>query len=382
MGTRVGERGQATVESAIVMPLMVFVVLGIVQMSMIQHARIMTEYSAFCAARAGIVWNAEPSVMESAALIALMPTYDELMDEHGLADPGQFLRRIAERALNYQINRRLTRFVGETLSAAAAAGVTNALGDSDRGVVEVQVLHPTRGDVQYEGNSQLGQWLDDAIGGLDLPGGLGANDIPGMGPLQDALRYRAYEVDFDDVRSGGARNANRLTVRVQYLYTMRVPFANWVIHHAWLAQEAGQQLYGAVWNPQTQEGATGFAEDETELTYEFMRQRLGDRDGGILRDMAAVGSEGVYMIPLYATYTMRMQSNPYLNSLPNEDAMDRLNRLGDDIAEDAQRDIDGLGDRFMREAQDWAEDGLHDAMDEAEDAAHDAVDDFFGGGGR
>ncbi|MBI2895102.1 MAG: pilus assembly protein [Deltaproteobacteria bacterium] len=368
------QAGQATVESAIVLPLMVFVVLGIVQMSMVQHARIMTEYAAFCSARAGIVWNAEPSVMESAAMIALMPTYDELLDESGLLDPGRLLQRIADRALRYQINRRLTRFAGETLSAAAAAAVTEALGDDERQVVEVEVLNPTRSDIQYEGNSQLGQWLEDAEDEAGF-------EIPGLGGLEDALRYRAYEVDFDDVRSSGARNATRLTVRVQYLYMMRVPFANWVIHHAWLAQRAGQELYGAIWNPQrARPGATGFSADDSELTYEFIRQRLGDRDGGLLRDVAAIGDAGVYMIPLYATYTMRMQSNPYLNSVPDDGAIDRLEDLGDRIAEDAQEDIRDLED----DVRDEALGAVGDALEEAGEAAGRALggDDEQGGGGR
>ena len=58
------------VESAIVMPLMVFIILGVIQLSMIQHARIMTEYAAYNAARAGIVWNGDPWVMENAAIIS------------------------------------------------------------------------------------------------------------------------------------------------------------------------------------------------------------------------------------------------------------------------------------------------------------------------
>ncbi|RMG18026.1 MAG: pilus assembly protein, partial [Deltaproteobacteria bacterium] len=69
------ERGQVIVEQAIILPVMVFLILGIVQLAMIQHARICTEYAAFNAARAGIVYNGDPDMMERAAFLSLMPTY-------------------------------------------------------------------------------------------------------------------------------------------------------------------------------------------------------------------------------------------------------------------------------------------------------------------
>jgi hypothetical protein len=68
------QRGQAMVESAIVFPILIFTVLGIIQLTLVHQARIMLEYAAFSAARAGAVWNADPAVMESAAVFALLPT--------------------------------------------------------------------------------------------------------------------------------------------------------------------------------------------------------------------------------------------------------------------------------------------------------------------
>src|SRR6478609_3734281 len=68
------ESGQAAVESALVMPLMVFLCLGLIQLTMIEHARIMTDYAAFNAARAGIVWNGNNERMHDAAIFSLLPT--------------------------------------------------------------------------------------------------------------------------------------------------------------------------------------------------------------------------------------------------------------------------------------------------------------------
>src|SRR5690349_11007130 len=73
-GEHRADSGQAAVESAIVMPLMVFLSLGLIQLTMVQHAKLMTEYAAFQAARAGIVWNGNNERMHDAAIVALLPT--------------------------------------------------------------------------------------------------------------------------------------------------------------------------------------------------------------------------------------------------------------------------------------------------------------------
>jgi hypothetical protein len=56
------------------MPLMVFFALGLVQLTMLQQAKLFTEYAAYQAARAGIVWNGSNERMHDAALLALAPT--------------------------------------------------------------------------------------------------------------------------------------------------------------------------------------------------------------------------------------------------------------------------------------------------------------------
>ena len=68
------ESGHALLESALVMPLMIFFVLGLVQFTTIQHAKILTEYAAFNAARAGIVWNGSHQRMQDAAALSLLST--------------------------------------------------------------------------------------------------------------------------------------------------------------------------------------------------------------------------------------------------------------------------------------------------------------------
>src|SRR5215213_5204064 len=68
------QQGQVTLEAALVMPLMVFFVLGLIQLTSMQHAKILTEYAAYNAARAGIVWNGNNERMRDAAIVSLLPT--------------------------------------------------------------------------------------------------------------------------------------------------------------------------------------------------------------------------------------------------------------------------------------------------------------------
>jgi len=73
MTRRRRQRGQMAVETAIVMPLFVFLVLGIIQLSLMHQARSVTKYAAFRAARAGSMENANRQRMEQAAWDVLRP---------------------------------------------------------------------------------------------------------------------------------------------------------------------------------------------------------------------------------------------------------------------------------------------------------------------
>ncbi|MBL8950496.1 MAG: pilus assembly protein, partial [Myxococcaceae bacterium] len=83
---RRAERGQTAIEAALVMPLMVFLTLGILQLTMLQQARLMTEYATYQAARAGIVWNGSNERMHDAAVMALLPTMGNTENASKLAE--------------------------------------------------------------------------------------------------------------------------------------------------------------------------------------------------------------------------------------------------------------------------------------------------------
>jgi hypothetical protein len=71
---REGQRGQAAVETALVLPMMVFLLLGILQMSLAHQARLLNEYAAFKVARAASVYRLSCGPMVRAALMALIPS--------------------------------------------------------------------------------------------------------------------------------------------------------------------------------------------------------------------------------------------------------------------------------------------------------------------
>src|SRR5512140_1047122 len=79
---RKGEQGQAVVEAALILPAMISLLLLTIQLTQLQQARIMVEYAAFAAARAGIVMNGNngssngyDGPMHDAAVIAVLPTF-------------------------------------------------------------------------------------------------------------------------------------------------------------------------------------------------------------------------------------------------------------------------------------------------------------------
>lgn len=73
---RVGDRqsGQAAVEAALVLPLVVFAVVGTLQLFMLLQARVAAEYAVFRAVRAGSLSHGDCKAMTHAALVTLLPT--------------------------------------------------------------------------------------------------------------------------------------------------------------------------------------------------------------------------------------------------------------------------------------------------------------------
>lgn len=74
------QRGQAGVEAALVIPLCLFLILGILQLILLQQARLMTDYAAYRTARGGALAHARCNEMVNSALAALLPTQAAVRD--------------------------------------------------------------------------------------------------------------------------------------------------------------------------------------------------------------------------------------------------------------------------------------------------------------
>jgi hypothetical protein len=219
-----GESGHAAIEAALILPALVGLILCAIQIAQIEQARLLTEYAAFNAARAGVVHDGDngkkgtDGPMRDAAALSVLPGFGRT---DGLAALGKAWAEfeLADRA--FQI-----------------AGLP---------LVQVTVLNPHRADFP-----RFGQHLD------------------------------GQELDFDDVRPEVV-DATLLSIRVRYLYELRVPFAGRLVHRLWLARRA---LAGKP-------------------------EKNGPPDDLPLAALAVAARQGRCFLPVDAFYTMRMQSNPF-----------------------------------------------------------------------
>ncbi|HZI16018.1 MAG TPA: TadE family protein [Myxococcus sp.] len=303
-GTSRRQSGQAAVEAAMIMPLTVFMTLGIIQLTMIQHAKLMTEYAAYQAARAGIVWNGNNERMHDAAIIALLPTISDTSNvvELGKTFALHALYDGAMRSLNFGGGR-----VPRTVN-----------GSNLFGLIRVDTINPayfTPIDTIWKLRTGY-DWQE-----LDFDG---ADAFPEVPTLENHIR-RFFNLPEPDDSELVFRKATRLTIRLRYWYQMRVPFANWIIFTSWFASNAGVAIRGAIdrgtLDPRanmmssgnlTALGAASVRGIQHEKGYDSvypleMAVLWGLATGSIPLVSDLVGKR--YFIPLTATYTMRMQSN-------------------------------------------------------------------------
>ena len=258
--TRASESGQAVVEAAIILPAMIFLLLCTIQLAQLQQARIMVEYAAFAAARAGVVLNADngssngrsDGKMHEAAVLAILPTF-------GRTDS---LPAIAKTLVTFKAHEAILQRFG-------------------LGQVRVYVFGPTDGDFDTYGKHLNGK-----------------------------------EIDFDDVRPAVAP-LTLLSLQVRYLFEMRVPFANKMIQTLWLASKLG--MAGGLrswrgWDLTAPKANSQKGPDAVALARIMALGHTvpdGTPEGISLTGLSIAGRAGKYYLPVEAWYTMRMQSNLY-----------------------------------------------------------------------
>ena len=240
------ERGQAAVETAIVMPLMVFLVLAIIQFNLMWQAKLLTKYAAFQAVRAGSLHNGKRWPMQKAALAVVLPT---IGDRTGLgavqptSDAGAFT----------------TKYLG----VAATPVLNNMLPGVP--IIDLKICSPTSGSIRAADK-------------------LGADEIDIDDPIASSLggTGSGSQTDVHNFRRG------RLSIQVVYNYRMPIPFANQVIHRIWMGQELTSTLRLKPDSPLP-------AIPNSNLTQ--------------FPIIAGAAMAGTYIIPIRSEYSMRMQSN-------------------------------------------------------------------------
>jgi hypothetical protein len=254
-----GESGQAVVEAAIVLPAVIFLLLCTIQLTQLQQARIMVEYAAFAAARAGIVMNGNngsskgvsDGPMHDAAVLAVLPTF-------GRADSFA------------ELGKTLVRF-------KAQDAILRPLGLSQ---IRVFVWNPV-----VPAFARYGQHLNGT------------------------------ELDFDDARPEVAPET-LLSLQVRYLYEMRVPFANKMIQTIWMASKLGSAGLRSWrgWDLTSPRLGTQKGPDAVGISRALSAGRTvhdGTPEGISETGLLIAGTQRRYFLPVEAWYTMRMQSNPY-----------------------------------------------------------------------
>ncbi|HLK99523.1 MAG TPA: TadE/TadG family type IV pilus assembly protein [Myxococcaceae bacterium] len=252
--------GQVAVEAALVMPLFVFLILGILQLGLTAQARVMAKYAAYRAARVGAMHHADPKAIQAAAIFHLLPV---LVGGSDVILP--------------------TGDVGEVVSKFGRHNLAdNQLANVEQ--VKTVICGPVAGEFTDGGGQRSLRRAD-----------------------QQALNARGsrYEVDFDDpvLQSRPANfyaglagadelrrfNRLRLRVQVQLLYRMPIPFANWVITKAFL----GTTMPSVLMMPKG-----------NNAKFRYFKQ---------YNDVLAADQAGIYVVPINVSYAFRMQSNLFLD---------------------------------------------------------------------
>jgi hypothetical protein len=281
--------------------------LGIIQLTMLQQAKLMTEYAAYQAARAGIVWNGNNERMHDAAIVALLPTM-------GHTDT---LEHVGETWLKHQLyDAALAQLSWGVPLGAKAINASNLVGFIRVDTVNPDYLSPFGGQISDIWKLRGGaNWQE-----LDFDGPDTYPEVPNL----ETKIAKFFNLPLPDDQEEVYRKSTVLQIRLRYWYEMRIPFANWVIFLAWFASNADVALYGSIDRSTTTHqnmlGKSGSVASlagkgkgikvergfDTVIKPEMM-VLWGLATGSIPLLSGIVGKR--FFFPLSATYSMRMQSN-------------------------------------------------------------------------
>lgn len=251
------------VETAIILPVFVFLLLGILQLGLMHHGRLMAKYAAYKAARTGSVHRVQHDKMVNAALAALTPVQgrDSAAGAPYRTTSGA---EFAQAWRNHSDNRQ------ETIP-----------------IIEVTVCNPLQGMITEQDDFDDPRTLNK---GSPLPPA-----PPAAGPDPDPNDPSAVQTQ--DLSAAGdwrAFNAAKLQVQVTVYFRLAIPFANWMIYRL----AAGQT--DAAFRKGTGEKIRwlGWKKDETKSATRTIVAKLGD-----------LADQRKYFVPIRQSYAMRLHSN-------------------------------------------------------------------------
>ncbi|QRK08211.1 pilus assembly protein [Archangium violaceum] len=264
------ESGQVAVETALIIPLFVFLILGVLQLGLMAQARVMAKYAAYRAARVGAMNHASVEAMEAAAVFHLLPV---LATEQGTILPtgssseviSKYTRALTENTTRLAAGSKQVKVVicGPTISELRGTG-RDALSPADQ---QSRGGRGSRNEVDFDDPELV---LNGEVSSSDNPDDDGSTGLGG----DEMRRY----------------NRLRLRVQLQLLYRMPIPFANWIMTRTYLGLSLPSVLM------MTRKGET-------------LKERTKDQ----AIPVRALLNQRIYTIPINVSYAMRMQSNFFLN---------------------------------------------------------------------
>lgn len=267
--------GQAAVETAIVLPLHIFLLLAIIQWGLIAQARAMAKYAAYRAVRVGAMQHADKKKMIDAAVLALLPVISE-SSSSGI--------RGAEIIKPTQSAGQIDTKFAETLAKNTLGGAAGLQ------MVDVVICGPLRSEVASSNERNVGGQGDTSEVDFDDPRvsteGYSSNNTPNsINNVPDGTTSAPADV----AKGYAAFLRTKLRIQLQFMYRMPIPFANWIISASWLGLNIPSVMHmngNKKWSSQS---ASNYAK------------------------VLGLNAAGIYVVPMNVNYAFRMQSDFYLS---------------------------------------------------------------------
>lgn len=237
------ESGQAAVETAIVMPLFVFTLLGMLQLGLLHQARLLTKYAAYKAVRAGSINRGKVTTMENAAIAVMLPMLSKSTPRWS----GD--AKVQPQHTVYNVGTA-------TKYKDAFAAVSKSNQAFGRKKVEVTICAPTT-------SAGMNKDFDD---------------------------HRVNKGDWKSFE------ATKLAVQVTTYLPLYIPFANAFIWWAARGEEGPAR-------------ALAMKNLRMKTREEQSKAREAPNGKWTLRELTQEANNGNYIMPVRASYSMRMHSN-------------------------------------------------------------------------